>query len=65
MMLHVILVWGERGRGIGLPVEADQQRQTDRQTDKYTVEPLNNGRIGTGHFVLYREVVLSLEVKMY
>ena len=33
--------------------------------DAYTVEPLNNGHIGTRHFVLYREVVLSLEIKMY
>ena len=30
----------------------------------YTVEPLNNQHIGTSHFVLYREVVLSLEVKI-
>ena len=29
----------------------------------YTVEPLNNGYVGTRHFVLYREVVLSSEVK--
>ncbi len=28
-----------------------------------TVEPLNKGHIGTSHFVLYTEVVLSLEVK--
>jgi hypothetical protein len=28
----------------------------------YTVEPLNNGHVGTRHFVLYREVVLSSEV---
>ena len=28
-----------------------------------TVEPLNNGHVGTRHFVLYREVVLSSEVK--
>ena len=28
-----------------------------------TVEPSNNGLVGTRHFVLYREVVLSLEVK--
>ncbi len=28
-----------------------------------TVEPPNKGHIGTSHFVLYREVVLSLEVK--
>ena len=27
------------------------------------MEPLNNGHIGTNHFVLYREVVLSLDVK--
>ena len=31
----------------------------------YTVEPPNNGNAETSHFVLYREVVLSLEVKMY
>ena len=30
-----------------------------------TVEPLNNGHIGSRNFVLYREVVLSSEVKMY
>ena len=30
-----------------------------------TVEPPNSGHIGTRHFVLYREVVLSLEVEMY
>ena len=29
----------------------------------YTVEPPNNGHVGTRHFVLYREVVLSSEVK--
>ena len=29
----------------------------------YTVEPPDNGHVGTRHFVLYREVVLSLEVK--
>ena len=29
------------------------------------VEPLNNEHIGTSHFVLHREVVLSSEVKMY
>ena len=29
----------------------------------YTVEPLNNVHVGTSHFVLYWEVVLSLEVK--
>ena len=29
---------------------------------KATVEPINNGK---DHFVHYREVVLSLEVKMY
>ena len=29
------------------------------------VERLINGHIGISHFVLYREVVLSLEVKMY
>ena len=28
-----------------------------------TVEPPNNGHIGSRHFVLYREVVLSSEVK--
>ena len=28
-----------------------------------TVEPLNNGHVGTRNFVLYREVVLSSEVK--
>ena len=28
-----------------------------------TVEPPNNGHVGTRHFVLYREVVLSSEVK--
>ena len=27
------------------------------------VEPLNKGHIGTCHFILCREVVLSLEVK--
>ena len=32
-------------------------------THIYTVEPPNNGHIGTRHFVLYREVVLSSEVK--
>ena len=26
---------------------------------------MNNGHIGTSHFVLYREVILSLEVKMH
>ena len=26
---------------------------------------MNNGHTGTSHFVLYREVDLSLEVKMY
>ena len=26
--------------------------------ERYTVEPLNNGHIGTHHFVHYREVVL-------
>ena len=32
----------------------------------YTVEPLNNGHVvGTRHSVLYREVVLSLEVTEY
>ena len=30
-----------------------------------TVEPLNNGHIGTDHFVHYREVVLFQEVKMH
>ena len=30
-----------------------------------TVEPLNNGHIETSHCVLYRDIVLSLEVKMY
>ena len=30
-----------------------------------TVEPLNNGHSGISHFVLYGEVVLSSEVKMY
>ena len=29
---------------------------------KYTVEPLNKGHFGTSHFVLCRDVVLSLEV---
>ena len=29
----------------------------------YTVEPLNKGHIGTSHFALCREVVLSLEVE--
>ena len=29
----------------------------------YTVEPPNKGHAGTGHFVLCREVVLSLEVE--
>ena len=29
-----------------------------------TVVPLNSGCGGTGHFVLYKGVVLSLEVKM-
>ena len=29
------------------------------------MEPLNNEHIGTSHFILYREVVLSLEAKMY
>ena len=28
-----------------------------------TVEPLNKGHIGTSHFVLCREVVLSFEVE--
>ena len=28
-----------------------------------TVEPLNNGHIGTWHFVIYRKVVLPLEIK--
>ena len=28
-----------------------------------TVEPPNNGHVGTRHFVLYREVVRSSEVK--
>ena len=28
----------------------------------YTVEPPNHGHVGTRHFVLYREVVLSSEV---
>ena len=28
-----------------------------------TVEPLNKGQVGTSHFVLCREVVLSLEVE--
>ena len=28
-----------------------------------TVEPPNKGHVGTSHFVLYREVVLSLEVE--
>ena len=28
----------------------------------YRVEPPNNGHVGTRHFVLYREVVLSSEV---
>ena len=32
---------------------------------EYTVEPLNNGHVGTRHFVLCREVVLSSEVRMY
>ena len=27
-----------------------------------TVEPPNNGHIGTNHFVIYREIVLSSEV---
>ena len=30
-----------------------------------TVELLYNGHFGTSHFVLYRDVVLSSEVKMY
>ena len=30
-----------------------------------TVEPQDNGQVGTSHFVLYIKVVLSLEVKMY
>ena len=29
----------------------------------YTVEPPNNRHVETSHFVLYREVVLSLEVE--
>ena len=29
----------------------------------YTVEPPNNGHVGTRHFVLYREVVLFSVVK--
>ena len=29
-----------------------------------TVEPPNNGHVGTSHFVLYREVVLSSDVKV-
>ena len=29
------------------------------------MEPPNNGHTGTSHFVIYREVVLSLEVEMY
>ena len=29
----------------------------------YTVEPLNNGHIGTRHFVLYREIFLPSEAK--
>ena len=33
--------------------------------DINTVEPLNNAHFRTSHFVLYREVVLSSEVKMY
>ena len=31
----------------------------------HTVEPLNNGHIGTHHFVHYREVVLFQRQKMY
>ena len=46
----------ERERGIKIKV---------RKLPINTVEPLNNGHIGTSHFVLYREVVLSSEVKMY
>ena len=30
--------------------------------NRHTVEPLNNGHVGTRHFVLYKEVVLSSEV---
>ena len=40
-------------------------RPRRRSAQHPAVEPLNSGHVGTIHFVLYREVVLSLEVTMY
>ena len=39
--------------GVSLTLE-----EGERNSYMYTVEPLNNGHIGTDHFVHYREVVL-------
>ena len=37
--------------------------QEEKHSWSIIVEPLNNGYVGTRHFVVYREVVLSSEVK--
>ena len=54
-----------------LPIPTETQHHNgllfgDEHIDGHsTVGSLNNGHIGTSHCVLFREVVLSLEVKMY
>ena len=46
-------------------VETVRYTHTITMNTSYTVEPLNNGHVWKQLFVLYREVVLSSEVKMY
>ena len=71
------MVGGAMLTAAGTPLEAFKDLETHRTgffrkkvtianmlawTKVHTVEPLNNGHVGTSHFVLYREGLLSLEV---
>ena len=50
---------------VGVDAQITNTQGACRRNEKVcTVELPNNGHIGTSHLVLYREVVLSLEVKM-
>ena len=45
------------GRGDG-PGPGFEGREGGGKQNRYTVEPLNNGHVGTDHFAHYRDVVL-------
>ena len=60
-LIHISSCFHQNIHNVSVSITTSNIQWTE--TILYTVESPNNGHFGTRHFVLYREVVLSSEVK--